>query len=121
MFGVRHDLRTPRGAPARVALQARAVAHQREISALAAGFAFVAFGAGFGAFFRRGLLGVGARVGPVHLLQRLRRREFLLGLALERGGAGDFRARAGGGERGDVGSSPTPAGFAGRPSPCRGG
>jgi len=64
-------LTTPRGAAARVTLQTRAVAHQSEISAFAAGLAFVAFGLGFGAFLGRG----GPRVGfgPLQLLERLRR------------------------------------------------
>ena len=39
----------PRGAAAGVAFQAGAVAHQREIAAFAAGFAFVALGLGLGA------------------------------------------------------------------------
>ena len=42
---------TPRRASARVALHAGAVAHQREVSALAAHFALIAFGLGFGAAF----------------------------------------------------------------------
>ncbi len=61
---------------------------------------------------------MGARFGAV--LEFLRRREFRLGLGLERGGAGDFRAWGGGGQRGDVGH-PTPSAAGGRPSSCRGG
>src|SRR4029077_3730909 len=62
-------LRTPRGAPARVALHAGAVAHQREVAAFAAGFALVALGAGLGALFGRGLLGVRLGVGPVERIE----------------------------------------------------
>src|SRR5512135_2949245 len=91
--------RTPRRAPARIAFEARAVAHQGEVAAFAAGFAFVAASFGFGAFLRRRRFGVRARFGAV--LEFLRRREFRLRLGLERGGAGDFRARGGGGEGGD--------------------
>src|ERR1700722_8531165 len=76
-------LRTPRRASARIALHARAVPHQREIPALPAGFAFVAFGAGFGALFGGGRFGVGAGVGPGQMLERLRRRELWLRLALQ--------------------------------------
>jgi len=43
------SLTTPRRPTARVALEARAVPHQREVAAFAAGFAFVALGLGFGA------------------------------------------------------------------------
>src|SRR5262249_9028159 len=101
---------TPRRAAARVALQTRAVAHQGKVPALAARFALVALGARFGAFLRRGRLGVRARVGPSELLERLRRREPRLGFRLERGRcAGDFGARRGAAERRDVGR-PTPAG-----------
>src|SRR5438477_5364797 len=100
--------RTPRGASARVALHAGAVAHQGEVAAFAAGFALVALGAGFGALLGRGLLGVGLGVGPVERIELLRGRELRLGLDLERGGAGDV-------ERGDVGGArhrgPTPAAF----------
>src|SRR6185369_49828 len=78
--------------------------------ALAAGFAFIALGARLGAFFSGGGLGVGARIGPVELLQRLRGGEPRLRLGLERRrssrnfGAGLAAAA----ERGDVGR-PTPA------------
>src|SRR5437763_15951919 len=87
--------RTPRGAPARVALHAGAVAHQREVAAFAAGFALVALGAGFGAFLGCGLLGVSLGVGPVERVELLRGRELRLRLDLQRG-------RAGGVECGDV-------------------
>src|SRR5579871_2830223 len=109
-------LRTPRRAPTRIALQTRAVAHQREVAAGAAGFAFVAFGAGFGAAFGGDGFGVGANVG--HLLERLGGREFLLNYGFEHGGAGDFGARSGSGEGGDDSAS---ACFARRPSRCGGG
>jgi hypothetical protein len=55
---------TPRRAPARVALQTRAVAHQGKIPALAAGLALVARNARLGAVFGGGL-GVGACVAPL--------------------------------------------------------
>src|SRR5271166_202384 len=55
---------TPRGAPARVTLQTRAIAHQGEVSALAARFALVALGARLGAFLGGSRLGVRTRVGP---------------------------------------------------------
>jgi hypothetical protein len=104
---------TARGASARIALQTRAVAHQREVQALPAHLTFVAFGFSFGAAFGgyRLCFGTGSRLGPLQLLERLGRREFLLGLGLERGGAGGFAARAGGGDCGDVGS-PTSSSFA---------
>ena len=71
---------TPRRAPARIALHAGAVAHQGEVAAFAAGFAFVALGLGFRALFGDMRAGV--------LFQRLRRREFLRGFGFQRGGAG---------------------------------
>src|SRR6516162_1537829 len=108
----------PRRASARIAFETRAVAHEREVAAFAAGLALVAARFGFGAFLRRRGLGMGARFGAV--LQFLRRREFRLGLALERRSAGDFRARAGGGKGGDV-CHPTPSAAGGRASPSRGG
>jgi hypothetical protein len=111
------DSRAPRSTAARIALQARAVADHGEISAIAAGFAFVAFGAGFGAAFGGFGLGFGAGVAPG--LQRLGGGESRLGCGLENRGARDFGAR---GESGHVGRHPTtPAGFTGRPSACRGG
>src|SRR6185312_7580638 len=80
-------LRTPRRAAARIALHARAVAHQREVAALAAGLALVALGAGFGALLaRRGfrvLLGVHRVDAELELPGR---RQLRLGLGLERGG-----------------------------------
>src|SRR4051794_22323457 len=77
--------RTSRGASARVALHAGAVAHQREVAAFAAGFTPVALGARFGALLGRGMLGVGLGVGPVECIELLRRRELGLRLELERG------------------------------------
>src|SRR6266699_6335164 len=75
--------RTPRGAAASVAFHAGAVAHQREIAAFAAGFAFVTLGLGLGALFRRRgaglLLRPGERIG--------RAPQALLGLDFERGAA----------------------------------
>src|SRR2546423_2331863 len=88
--------RTPRRAPARVALEARAVAHQREVHALRAHLAFVALGFRLGAARGRG--GLGVRLSKRDLrFELLGGRELALGLGLERGGAGDFAAR--GGER----------------------
>src|SRR2546421_9557877 len=85
-------LRTPRGAAARVAFHAGAVAKQSEVAAFAAGFALVALGARFGALLGRGLLGVGLGVGPVEGVELLRGRELGFGLELERGCAGGFGA-----------------------------
>src|SRR6516165_8312734 len=109
--------RTPRRRAARVALQARAVANEREVTAFAARFTLVAARFGFGAFLRRRRSRMRARFGAV--LELLRRREFRLGLGLERGRAGDFRARARGGEGGDV-CDPTPSAAGGRPTSSRG-
>src|SRR5215468_12432679 len=85
-------LAAPRGAAASVAFQARAVAHEREVAAFAAGLAFVALGLGFGALLRRHCARAGARLGnfaardgKLLLLELLGGRELLLGL--ERGGA----------------------------------
>src|ERR1700730_18366568 len=108
--------RTPRRAAARIALQTRAVPHQREIQALRAHLALIALRLGLGAAFGGDGFGVG--LGPLHLLERLGRREFLLGLGFECGRAGDFAAWAGGGEGRDFVAGPTSAGFAA--SPCRG-
>jgi len=116
------ESRTPRRAPARIALQTSAVPHQREIQALRAHLALIALGLGLGAAFGGGEFGVDAGFGEV--LELLGRRDFLLGLGFERGRAGDFAARAHGGQRGDFAAAthaPTSAGFAGRASPCRGG
>src|SRR5215471_17334875 len=77
--------RTPRRRAARVAFEARAVAHQSEVAAFAARFALVAARFRFGTFLRRRGLGMGARFGA--MLEFLRRREFRFGLGLERGGA----------------------------------
>ena len=56
--------RTPRRASARVALHAGAVAHQREVRALAAHLALVAFGLCFGSPLGGDRLGVALRLGP---------------------------------------------------------
>lgn len=85
-----------RRAPTRIALQTSPIPHQREIQALRAHLALIALRLGFGAAFGGDGFGVG--LGPLHLLERLRRREFLLGLGFQRGRAGDFAARACGGE-----------------------
>src|SRR5206468_12376778 len=90
-------LATARRAPAGVAFQARAVAHQCEIAAFAAGLALVALGLGLGAFLRRkrscARSRVRARQGERLLLELLGGREFLFGLGLERRAAGGFSAR----------------------------
>src|SRR3954468_8782893 len=88
-------LRTPRGRPARVALHAGAVAHQREVAAFAAGLALVALGAGLGALLGGRRLGLVLRVRPV---ERVERGCGLCFFGFERGGAGGV-------ERGDVGAS----------------
>jgi hypothetical protein len=96
-------LRTPRRRSARIALQTSAIPHQREVHALRAHFAFVAFGLGFGAAFGGDGFGFGTcgcRLRPLHLLKRLRRREFLLGLDFQRRRAGGLRCR---GEGSDIG------------------
>src|SRR5262245_22422319 len=101
---------TPRGAAAGVALEARAVAHQGEIAAFAAGFALVALGLGLGAFLgceRAGVglgggawLGARARLRPRELLQPLGRRPLGLRLLAQRRG----RLGAGPAEGRDVGA-----------------
>jgi hypothetical protein len=48
---VSESSRTPRRAATRIALHAGAIPHQREVAALAAHLAFVAFGLGFGPAF----------------------------------------------------------------------
>ena len=58
-------LATPGGAAARIALEAGAVAHQREVAAFAAGFALVALGLGLGALLRSGSTRFRARVGAL--------------------------------------------------------
>jgi hypothetical protein len=80
-------LRTARCTSARIAFEACAVAHQGEVAAIAAGFAFIALGAGFGAFLGRGLAGVDAGVGKGERVQRMRGRKplHLLGRGFERG------------------------------------
>src|SRR5262245_45492715 len=106
-------LAAPRRAAAGVALETCAVAHQREVAAFAAGLALVAFGLGLGALLRRGSTGFRARVGALLaageslLLELLGGGELVLGLGLERGGAGDFRARLTATEGGDLPSTPT--------------
>src|SRR5260370_37429913 len=73
-----------RGAAAGVAFQAGAVAHQREISAFAAGFAFVALGLGLRALASGGGAGLRALLAPGEgeglLLQLLDARGLLLRL-----------------------------------------
>jgi hypothetical protein len=112
-------LATPRRRPARIALQTRAIAHQREVQALRAHLAVIALRLGLGAAFGGDGLGVGLR--PLHLLERLGRREFLLGLGFEGGRAGDFAARARGGEGSDFAAGPTPVRLAQPTTPSRGG
>lgn len=89
-------LRTPGCRSARIALETSPIPHQREIQALRAHLALIALRLGLGAAFGGDGLGVG--LGPLHLLERLRRREFLFGLGFQRGRAGDFAARGCGGE-----------------------
>src|SRR5262249_47595163 len=73
----------------------------REVQALRAHLAFVALGFRFGAARGGGRLGV--RLGERDLrFELLGRRELALGLGLERSGAGDFGACAGGGEGRDL-------------------
>src|ERR1700674_2238730 len=74
----RSDSRAPRRASAGIALHAGAVAHQGEVPAFPARFALVALGLGLGAFLcRRGL---GVRLRPRQLLERLGGRGLGLGL-----------------------------------------
>src|SRR5215831_13922009 len=90
--------RTPRRPPARIALEARAVADQREIPALSAGLALVALGLGLGALFG----GEGSRLGagfglcgrPWQIFQRFGRGGSAL--EIERGGAFHVAMSAGG-------------------------
>ena len=80
----------PRGAAAGVAFQAGAVAHQGEIAAFAAGFAFVALGLGLGALLGRHHACLRPPLGDgegVLLLELLRGRKLLLGLRFERDAA----------------------------------
>ncbi len=105
-------LATTRCAPARVAFQTGAVAHQREVAAFAAGLTLVALGFSLGAFLRRNrscahaCIRHTARVSPWQgerlLLELLGGREFLFGLGLERRAAGDFAARFAAAEGRDV-------------------
>ena len=90
-------LRAPSRAPTRIALQAGAVPHQREVHALATHLAFVALGFRFGAACGGGGLRVGLGEGDLRF-DLLGGREPALGLGLERGGAGDFGARGEGGD-----------------------
>src|SRR4051812_19287555 len=87
--------RAPGRAATRIALEARAVAHQREVQALRAHLALIALDLGGGATFGGERLGVGLllRLGPGQRLELLGGREFSLGLRLEHGGAEDFGAR----------------------------
>lgn len=86
--------RTPRGAAAGVALQAGAVAHEGEVAAFAAGFAFVTLGLGFGAHFGGVGFGLGARLAARHRqmvrfvvrFELFGRREFLFEFGLQRRG-----------------------------------
>src|ERR1700694_3703256 len=81
--------RTPRRAPTRIALHARAVPHQREMPAFAAHLAFVAFCLGFRPAF--GLARLGrlrrTRLAPLHRFQLFRRRQIVLDFLLQRDGA----------------------------------
>src|SRR5580692_4930406 len=99
---------TPRRAAARIALQTSPIPHQGEIQALRAHLALIALRLGLGAAFGGDGFGVG--FAPLHLLERLCRREFLLGLGFERDAAGDFAARAYGRQRRDLVAGPTSAG-----------
>ena len=94
--------RTPRRASARIALHAGAVPHQREVAALAAHLAFVAFGLGFGAAFglgRRGGLR-GAGLAPLQGFQLFGRRQVVLGFLLQRDRAFERCRRRGRSRRG---------------------
>src|SRR5208337_3440720 len=95
----------PGGAPAGVAFEAGAVAHQREVAAFAAGFAFVAAGSCFRALAGGGCAGGRTLLAPSEgegllLLQLLGRREPLLGLGLERRGSRNLGARLARSKRG---------------------
>jgi hypothetical protein len=104
--------RTPRRASARIALHARAVPHQREVSAFAAHLAFVAFCLGFGPAFGFRRCGLLRRAGlaPLQRFQLFGRRQIVLGFLLQRDGAfdgvGGAGGRAVGGHRGDVAGRP---------------
>ena len=100
--------RTPRRATARIALHAGAIPHQREVAALAAHLAFVAFGLGFGAAFGLGRGGGlrAAGLAPLQGFQLLGWREVVARFLLQRDRAFDGVAGAGGcavgGQRGDA-------------------
>src|SRR5580700_9110122 len=100
----------PRGAAAGVAFHAGAVAHQREVAAFAAGFAFVALGFGLGAPLGRTGAGLAAQERQLLLLEPLGGRELLLGRRAQRRGAGGFAA-------GDLAARA----FAARRAACHGG
>src|SRR5205085_4767376 len=93
--------RTPRRAPARIALHAGAVAHQREIPAFAAHFAFIALGPGFGAALRLARRGGRCSSGaaPLQGFELFRGREVVLGFLLQCDRAFGGVGGAGGGER----------------------
>jgi hypothetical protein len=121
-------LRAAGSAPTRIALHTRPIPHQGKIPALAAHLAFVAFGLRFGAAFGfgGGLFARGAGFAPLQGFELFRRREVVARFLLQRDGAFDGVGDAAvGGEGGDVGAAarlcPTPARFACRHSPCRGG
>src|SRR6185312_3811442 len=77
--------RAARRAPAGITLHAGAVAHQCEVPAFAARFAFIALGARLSALLGRCLFGMHARIRRVDLLELLRRRELGFRLDLECG------------------------------------
>jgi hypothetical protein len=70
--------RTPRRAPTRIALEARAIAHQGEVAAFAAHLALVALGPRFGRAL--GGVGLGIGLGPRQGVERLRGGELALRL-----------------------------------------
>ena len=78
--------RTPRRASASIALHAGPIPHQREVAALRAHLALVAFGLRLGAPLRLGRdmrhCG-GAGLAPLHGLELLGRREVVAGLLLQ--------------------------------------
>src|ERR1700754_4161833 len=95
------ESRTPRRAPARIALHTSPVPYQREVPTLPAHFALIALCLSFGAPFRLARRGLcrGASAAPLQRLQLLRRRQIVLGFLLQRGGAFQGVGGAGGGER----------------------
>src|SRR3974377_669622 len=78
---------TPRRAATRIALHAGAVAHQREVAALRAHLALVAFGFRLGPAFGLGLRGAGR--APLAPLQPFGRREVVVCFLLQRNRALD--------------------------------